>query len=127
MSDKLAAMRTNLKHNFFRIPITVVLLFLGSWTFYHNWLQRPVRFGNYTYSNEEAERLKNIPEAQYAYGLDAWGRQDSETAAKFFRQAVSKNVLFLDGWLRLAEVEAAEGRQEKAKNILTFTIDRSTG
>ena len=57
--------------------------------------------------------------------MNAWARQDSETAARFFRQAVSKDVLFIDGWLRLAEAEAAMGRKEKAKQILKFTIDRT--
>jgi len=116
-------MRTNLKNNIFRILTTVVLLLLGSCTFYYNWLQRSVHFGNYTYSIEEAERLKNYSKALYAHGLNAWARQDPETATRFFRQAVSKDVLFLDGWIRLAEAEAAMGRKEIAKQILTFSID----
>jgi hypothetical protein len=94
-----------------------------SWTFYHNWLQRPVRFDNYTYSVEEAKRLKNYSMAQYAHGLNAWARQDPESAARFFRKAVTMDVLFIDGWLRLAEAEAAMGHIEKAKKILNFTID----
>ena len=118
-------MRINLKSNIFRILTTVILLLLGSWTFYHNWLQRSVRFGNYTYSIEESVRLKNYPKAMYAHGLNAWARQEFETAERFFRQTVSKDVLFIDGWIRLAEAEAEMERQEKAKNILTFTIDRT--
>ena len=116
-------MKTNLKNNIFRILTTVVLLSLGTWSFYYNWQQRSIRFGNFTYSNEEAERLKNYPKAMYAHGLKAWARQDPETAERFFRQAVSKDVLFLDGWIRLAEAEAEMGQKENAKNILTFTID----
>jgi hypothetical protein len=118
-------MRINLKNIFFRILTTVILSLLGSWTFYHNWLQRPIRFDNYTYSIEEAERLKNYPKAMHAHGLNAWARQDPEMAERFFRQTVSKDVLFIDGWLRLAEAEAEMGRKEKSKNILTFTIDRT--
>ena len=118
-------MRSNLTNKIFRILTSVVLLLLGSCAFYHNWLQRPVSFDNYTYSIEEAERLRNYPKIQFAYGLNAWARQDPERAAKFFRQAVSKDVLFLDGWLRLAETEATMGRKGKAIQILKFTIDRT--
>jgi hypothetical protein len=118
-------MRSDLTNNILRILTSVVLLLLGSWSFYHNWLQKPVRFDNYTYSIEEAERLKNYSKAQYAHGLNAWSRQDPEAAARFFRQAVSEDILFIDGWIRLAEAESEMGRKEKAKNILTFTIDRT--
>jgi hypothetical protein len=118
-------MRINLKNIIFRILTTVILLMIGGWTLYHNWLQRPVRFGIYTYSIDEAELLKNYPKAMYAHGLSAWARQDPVTADRFFRQTVSKDVLFIDGWLRLAEAEEEMGHKEKAKKILTFTIDHT--
>jgi len=116
-------MRTNYKNNIYCVLTTTVLSLLVIWTFYHNWLQRPVRFDNFTYSIEEAKRLKNYSMAQYAHGLNAWTRQDFETAARFFRQAINKDVLLIDGWLRLAEAETAMGHKEKAKQILKFTID----
>ena len=116
-------MRSKLANNIVRVLTTIVLLSLGGWTFYYSWPQRTVRFDSYTYSGEEAERLKNYPKAQYAHGLNAWTRQDTATAVRFFRQAVSKDVLFLDGWIRLAEAEAAMGYNEKAKDILTFSVD----
>ncbi len=104
-----------------RILMTVVLLSLGVWSLHYNWLQRAVRYENYNYTTEEAQRLNKYPKAQYAYGMQALLKQSPGTAALFFRQAVSQNVFFLDGWLRLAESEAALERLEKAKNILTFT------
>ncbi|MBC2710756.1 MAG: tetratricopeptide repeat protein [Desulfosarcina sp.] len=107
----------------FRILITAILSILGCWTFYYNWPQRSVRNDSYTYSDEEAQHLRFYPNAQYAHGMHAWFQQQPETAASFFRQAVSQNALFLDAWLRLAETEAAMGREEKAKDILTFTTD----
>ena len=118
-------MRSNLTNNIIRILSSVFLLLLGSLAFYLNWLQKPVRLERSTFSIEEAERLRNYPKIQFAYGLNAWARQDPERAAKFFRQAVSKDVLFLDGWLRLAETEATMGRKGKAIQILKFTIDRT--
>ena len=118
-------MKSNLTNNILRILTTIVLVSLGSWSFYYNWQQRSIRFGNFTYSNEEAERFKNYPKALYAYGLNAWARQDHETAATFFRRAVSEDVLYLDSWLRLAEAEATIGRKEKAIQILEFSIERT--
>ncbi len=56
-------------------------------------------------------------------GIHARLLQQPEMAAGFFRQAVSQDTLFIDAWLRLAETEAALGRKEKAKKILTFTTD----
>ena len=116
-------MKTNLKNKILRILTTIVLVSLGSWSFYCNWQQRSIRFGNFTYSNDEAERLKNYPKAMYAHGMNAWARQDPEVSARFFRRAVSEDILFIDGWIRLAEAEAEMGQKENAMNILTFTID----
>ena len=118
-------MRSNLTNNILRILTSVLLLLLGTWTFYLNWLQKPVRYDSYTYPNETAERLRNYPKIQFTYGLNAWARQDPETAATFFRRAVSEDVLFLDSWLRLAEAEATIGRKEKAIQILEFSIERT--
>ena len=97
----------------------------GCLAFYHNWLQRPVRLDNDAYSIEAAERLVKYPQVQFAYGLNAWAQQGPETATKFFRRAVTEDVLLLDGWLRLAEAEATIGRKEKAVQILEFTINRT--
>ena len=96
---------------------------LGCWTVYFSWPQRAVWQANYDFSDEEAQRLKFYPKAQYELGMHAWLQQQPERAAGFFRQAVSQDVLFLDAWLRLAETEAALGLKEKAKDILTFTTD----
>ena len=110
-------------HLLFRILITAILLALGCWTVYFNWPQRSIRLNSYTYSDEEAQQLKYYPKAQYSLGMHAWLQQQPEQAAGFFRQAVSQDVLHLDAWLRLAETEAARGREEKAKEILTFTAN----
>ena len=118
-------MRRNLKKHILRLLSSALLLLLGSLAFYCNWLQKPVRLENSTFSIEKVERLRNYPKIQFAYGLNAWARQDPEKAARFFRQAVSKDVLFFDSWLRLAEAEATMGRKGKAIKILEFTIDRT--
>ena len=106
-----------------RILITLVLSILACWTVYYCWPQRAVRYGSYTYSDKEAQRLRFYPKAQVAHGMRAWFQQQPEVAARYFRQAVSQNVLFLDAWLRLSETELAMGHEKKAKEILTFTLN----
>ena len=106
-----------------RILITIVLSILGCWTVYYCWPQRAVRYSSYTYSDKEAHRLRFYPKAQVAHGMRAWFQQRPEVATRYFRQAVSQNVLFLDAWLRLSETELAMGYEKKAKEILTFTIN----
>jgi hypothetical protein len=104
-----------------RILITALLTVLGCWTVYYNWPQRSVRYPSHTYSDAEARQLRFYPRAQYGQGMHAWLEQQPEKAAGFFRQAVARDVLYLDAWLRLAETEAALGRAEKARAILAFT------
>jgi tetratricopeptide (TPR) repeat protein len=110
-----------------RIVITVTLVVLGSWLVYHNWQMRRIRYENYTFTVEEAGKLKNFPDAQYAYGMWAWSRGDARKASEFFRQAVSKDPFYMDAWLRLAESEAALGNPEKSRKILIFANDLASG
>jgi hypothetical protein len=108
----------------FRILTSAVLLALGCWTVNFSWPQRTVWQASYDFSNEEAQRLRFYPKAQYELGMHTWlQQQQPRRAAEFFRQAVSQDVLFLDAWLRLAETQATQGNEEKAKAILTYTAD----
>ncbi len=104
----------------FNVLITMILLALGGWLSYFNWLQRPIHYRNYTFSVEEAQRLRPFARAQYAHGLHALFQNDREAAAEFFKEAVSREVLFMGAWLRLAEVEASLGHTDKSRDILKF-------
>ena len=105
----------------FKIIATLILLAMGGWLIYFNWLQRPIHYRNYTFSAEEAQRLRPFARAQYAHGLHAWFQNDRGTAAEFFKEAVSREALFVDAWLRLAEVEASLGHTDKSRDIMKFT------
>jgi hypothetical protein len=107
--------------------ITVALVVLGSWLLHHNWQLRRIRYENYTFTAEEAGKLKNFPDAQYAYGMRAWSRGDAPKASELFRQAVSEDPFYMDAWLRLAESEAALGHPEKSKKILMFVDNMANG
>jgi len=110
-----------------RIVITVTLVVLGSWLLHHNWQLRRIRYENYSFTAEEAKKLRNFPDAQYAYGMRAWSRGDARKAAEFFRQAVSEDPLYMDAWLRLAESEAALGHPDKSRKILMFADGLASG
>jgi len=100
---------------------------LGGWLFYFNWLQRPIHYRTYTFTIEESQSLKPFARAQYAHGLHAWFQNDPETAAEFFRQAVSQDLFFMDAWLKLAEAEATMGHADKSRDILMFTAALTGG
>ena len=111
----------------FKFLITIILVVLGGWLLYFNWLQRPIHYRNYNFSIEEAQRLRPFARAQYAHGLHAWFQNDPQTAAGFFRQTVSQDLFFMDAWLRLAEAEAIMGHAEKSRDILLFTAGLTGG
>lgn len=110
-----------------RCVITVTLVVLGSWLVYHNWQMRRIRYENYTFTAEEAEKLKNFPGAQYAHGMRAWSRGDARKASEFFQKAVSEDPFYMDAWLKMAESEAALGNPEKSRKILIFANDLASG
>jgi len=104
-----------------RCLVTLALVILGAWLVHFTWLERQVHYKNYTFSAEEGKRLKSFPEVQYAFGRQAWMALDAAAAAGYFRQAVSHDVLYIEAWLRLAEVEASLGNYDKARVILAHT------
>lgn len=104
-----------------RLVISMVLLALACWSIKVAWPLRIVHQGNFAFTEEESRRFENYADAQYAYGMRSWMDQNPQTAAGFYRQAVSHNVLHVDAWLRLAEAEAALGREGNARSILVFT------
>ncbi len=105
--------------------LSAVLISMSIWTIRANWPLRSVHLKTLEPSERAAHRLADIPEAQYAFGMQFWNDPQPEKAARFFRQAVSGNVLHIDAWLRLAEAEAVMGNISRAKAILAFT-DRLT-
>ena len=100
---------------------TLILLILSGWLIIHNWQHRKIYHKNYSFTVEEANKLKNFPRALYAYGLNAWYQNDSAAAVRFLRQAVAQDSFYMDAWLRLAQAEVDLGNPEKAGTILKFT------
>ena len=125
MTQKMQTKKTG--RILFRLLITIVLMALGGWLLYFNWLQRPIHYRTYTFSFEESKRLRPFARAQYAHGLHAWFQNDPETAAEFFRLAVSQDIFFIDAWLKLAEAQAILGHAETSRDILRFATGLTDG
>ncbi len=104
---------------------SLILIVLGGWVVYTNWPLRSIRFNALSYTETEAWRLRNYPGAQYGFGMQALIDQQPEKAATFFHNALSRNVIFVDAWLRLAETQVSMEREANARKILTF-VDRMT-
>jgi hypothetical protein len=116
-------MERQLKLILIRFLLTAILLSLGCWTVYFNWPQRAIRFNNYSFQKKRRNDSDSIRKPSTRMACTPGCSSSQGRAAGFFRQAVSQDVLFLDAWLRLAETEAAQGNEEKAKAILTYIAD----
>jgi hypothetical protein len=100
--------------------VSILLIMLGVWTICYTWPLKSIRLNELAFSDQAAQRFRDYPDAQYAFGMHAWVDQQPEKAAIFFRQAVSQNVLFIDAWLRLAETRTAMEHDAEAGAILAF-------
>ncbi len=98
----------------------VLLTPLGIWLLAYGWPQQHLYYRNYRFDDAEVRRLASYPKAMLAFGDQAWRNLDSGQAARFYRRAVQRDVLNMDGWLNLARAEAARGRPELSRAILSF-------
>ena len=108
---------------FLNILITLFLLAMGCWSVTFSWPIRMIRYDPDSLVDGANYRLVGYPEAQYAFGMNAWLGFQPQEAKRYFLRAVSSNVLYLDAWLNLAEIEAEQGNEENARAILAYTND----
>lgn len=93
---------------------------LGLWLLAYSWPQQHLYYRNYRFDKSEARTLAAYPRAMLAHGDQAWQNLAPAQAASFYRRAVSRDVLFIDAWLKLAQTEAARGQLGTAREILAF-------
>jgi len=101
--------------------ITLVLAVLSVWLVVHNWRYRTIYYENYTYEEKEIKKFKHFPRALYDLGCNAWFENDSDTAARLFRQAVLQDVFHMWAWLKLAQAETVLRGPDTARRILQFS------
>ena len=90
------------------------------WLVMYNGHHRTIFQKTYDFSANETKKFKHHPRFLFLYGLNAWFQNDSITAARFFRQAVLKDILYIDAWIRLSQAELVLGHADSARAILTF-------
>jgi len=101
--------------------ITLVLGVLSVWLMVHNWQYRAIYHENYIFGEKQAKKFRHFPRALYAFGLNAWFENDSDMAARFFRETVWQDIFYMDAWLKLAQVETVLGHLNTARSILEFS------
>ena len=101
--------------------VTLVLVGLSAWLMVHNWQYRTIYHENYSFGTKDAKQFRHFPRALYNFGLNAWFQNDSNVAARFFRQTVLQDIFFMDAWLKLAQAEIVLGNPDKARTILQFS------
>ncbi len=101
--------------------ITLILLVVAVLLIQYSWQKRRIVNKDFFFDVQESKSLRNFPRAMYAHGLNAWFNNNALGAARFFRQAVYDNPFYIDGWLKLAQAEAAVGNWERSLAILRFT------
>ena len=105
---------------------TLLLTGFSVWLLPFGWQQRHVYLQDYTFSAKEARALRHYPEAMTAFGQRAWFGLDPAAAAKYYREAVTRDPARMGAWLNLAEAEAATGRVDAARAVVAF-VARRTG
>lgn len=103
--------------------LTFIMVVLSIWAIHYGISWRAAKNPQYTYSKSETDSIKYFADVWYNFGLKAWYENDLNLAADYFRNAVGVNVLHVDAWLKLAQVETGSGNTETAGDILRFTND----
>lgn len=101
--------------------LTFLFLFLAIWVVCHGVRWRLVDSQDYTYSSSEIKRLRYFDDAWVDYGVKAWYENQLGLARRYFKNALSVNVLNLDAWLKLAQLEAEDNNRPQAVAVLRFT------
>jgi len=114
-------MGNRLKNVVIKSLVTLVLSVLSVWLVAHNWQCRTIYHEKYTFGEKEAKKFRHFPQALYAFGLNAWFQNDSDVAARFFRQTVFQDIFYMDAWLKLAQADIVLGNPDKARTILQFS------
>ena len=99
----------------------MVLFGLSGWLIVHNWQYRTIYYENYSFGTKDAKKFRHFPRALYHFGLNVWFQNDSDVAARFFRQTLVQDHFYMDAWLKLAQAEIVLGNPDKALIILEFS------
>ncbi|UCD33315.1 MAG: hypothetical protein JSV38_05450 [Desulfobacterales bacterium] len=100
--------------------VIFILALFSLWLVIYNGQHRAIFKKTYTFTEDGSKTFKHHPRFLFLYGLSAWFQNDPVTAARFFRQAVLQDVLYIDAWIWLSQTELLLGHEDNARGILTF-------
>jgi hypothetical protein len=100
--------------------ISLFLILLSFWLVSFGLDQRRVYYGDFAYGEEDVQELSRLPGVLYRFGLQAWRELDAGRAAGLFRQVVVRDPLYMNAWLKLAEMEIETGNEKLARTIAAF-------
>ena len=102
------------------ILTALALAALSAWLLPFCREQRHLYFQDYTFTADEAQQLQRHPAILYAHGRQAERRMDTAAAMDLYRRTTARDALYMDAWLRLADLKAAAGDLEGAARITAF-------
>lgn len=100
--------------------LSVFLVLLSVWLVSYGLDQRRIYLGEYMNGTKDSRALSRYPRVLYEFGERAWQKLDAGSAAGLFRQVVVRDPLYMDAWIKLAEVEIETGNAELARKIVDF-------
>ncbi len=103
--------------------LTLMMFFLAVWAIHYGISWRTAQNQRYAHSRPEKFAASDFVEPVYQSGLKALYENDLNSASDYFRKALSRRLLFIDAWLKLAQVESARRNTKAAEEILKFTDD----
>ncbi|MFO8089523.1 MAG: hypothetical protein R6U13_06775 [Desulfatiglandaceae bacterium] len=102
---------------FLKAAISIVLLGIAAWLVPWSLDEETVRRMPAVMPDKAPEELRAFPKAHYFFGRRAFMESRLGTAQRYFEQAISENVLYVDAWLRLSETAISKGNHTFARKI----------
>lgn len=107
--------------------MSLLLLGLMVWLVPASWQERRTRHAPEKVLADGPDQYKAFTEVQARFGYQALLEGRLDAAERFLRQAIAADVTVMDAWLRLAEVEAQQGRSAQARTMLRMVADLTPG
>jgi tetratricopeptide (TPR) repeat protein len=103
---------------FTRVLVSVLLLGLAAWLVPWSMDKRLFQQRQAGLPAKGPEAGRAFPEVQYLFGRQAFLEGRLDAAAGLLDQALSRNIVYIDAWLKRAEVEVQRGELEPARRML---------
>ncbi len=103
---------------FVRAIFSILLLGLAAWLVPWSLEERLVEQRRTDLLAKGKEVCRSSPHARYLFGRKALLEGRLDAAAEEFEQALSLNIVYMDAWMKRAQVEALKGNPELGRQML---------